>query len=222
MYKIDLHTHSIASPDGSLDEHDYRKMLDAGRLDCIAVTDHNTIAFARELHAKLGDRIIVGEEITTLDGEIIGLYLKKPVKPGMSAADTVRAVKQQGGLVCIPHPFETVRKGVSIFTLNTIAKQVDIIETRNGRAVFQNKGKQAEAWAAEHRVAGVASSDAHGWHGWGRTYSVVTEMPTRATLVKLLSGATYKVGLPGVRGVLYPKLNRIRRRRTMNGGRGNA
>lgn len=217
MYKIDLHTHSVASPDGSLNEGDYRKMFDVGRLDCIAVTDHNTIAFARELHAKLGERIIVGEEVTTLDGEIIGLYLTKLVKPGMSAADTVAAIKEQGGLVCVPHPFETVRKGVSIMTLNVIAEQVDIIEVRNGRAVFQNKSKQAEAWAAKHHVTGVASSDAHGWHGWGRTYAMVSELPTRDTLLKLLANATYKVGLPGIRGVLYPKLNRIRRRRRMIG-----
>jgi len=222
MYKVDLHTHSIASPDGSLNEDNYRKMLETGRLDCIAVTDHNTIAFAKELHANLGDRIIVGEEITTLDGEIIGLFLTKPVKPGMSAADTVRAIKQQGGLVCIPHPFETVRKGIPIVVLDAIADRVDMIEVRNGRAVFQNKSRQAEAWATEHRVAGVASSDAHGWHGWGRTYTTVAEMPTRGTLVKLLANATYKVGLPGIRGVLYPKLNRIRRRRRMTDTGGSA
>lgn len=214
MYKIDLHTHSIASPDGSLDEGDYRKMLDSGKLDYVAVTDHNTIAFAKELHAKLGERIIVGEEITTPDGEIIGLYLTHGIKAGMSAVNTVWAIKQQGGLVCVPHPFETVRKGVSPAILQIIAKHVDIIETRNGRAVFQNKSKQAAAWAAKHHVPGAASSDAHGWHGWGRTYSIVDQMPTRATLAKLLADATHKVGLPGVRGVLYPKLNRIRRRRT--------
>lgn len=214
MIKVDLHTHSIASPDGSLTADHYKKMFDTGRLDCIAVTDHNNIAFAQKLHAQLGDRIIVGEEVTTLEGEIIGLYLTQSVKPGMSAADTAAAIKQQGGLVYIPHPFETMRKGVSILTLNTIAKQVDIMEVRNGRAVFQNKGKQAEAWAAEQQVVGAASSDAHGWHGWGRTYSVVAEPPIRATLVELLASATYKTGLPGVRGVLYPKLNRIRRHRT--------
>lgn len=213
MIKVDLHTHSIASPDGSLTERDYRKMLDTGKLDCIAVTDHNTISFAKELHAKLGDRIIIGEEITTLEGEIIGLYLTETVKPGMSAADTVRAIKQHGGLVCIPHPFETVRKGVTHATLEVIANDVDIIETRNGRAVFQNKSKHAKAWAVLHRAPGAASSDAHGWHGWGRTYSIIREMPTRATLAALLASATYKVGLPGVRGVLYPKLNRIRRKR---------
>lgn len=214
MIRVDLHTHSIASPDGSLTVDDYRKMLNTGRLDYIAVTDHNTIVFAQELNAKLGAQIVVGEEITAREGEIIGLFLTEKVKPGMSAADTTAAIKQQGGLVYIPHPFETVRKGLPLTVLNAIAKDVDIIETRNGRAVFQNKGKQAESWAAEHKVPGAASSDSHGWHGWGRTYSTVAQMPTRATLTKLLSAATYTVGLPGIRGVLYPKLNRIRRHRT--------
>src|SRR5690606_35884246 len=112
-----------------------------------AVTDHNTIAFAQELNAKLGAQIVVGEEITAREGEIVGLFLTEKVKPGMSAADTARAIKQQGGLVYIPHPFETVRKGLPLTVLDAIAEDVDIIEIRNGRAVFQNKGKQAEAWA---------------------------------------------------------------------------
>lgn len=211
--RIDLHTHSVASPDGSLTEAGYRKMLDTGRLDTIAVTDHNTISFARELHQKLGDRIIIGEEITTSDGEIIGLYLKQAVSAGMSAVQTVAAIKKQGGLVYVPHPFETVRKGISVEVLDSIAKEVDIVEIHNGRAVFQNKSKLATAWAAKHHVPGAASSDAHGWHGWGKTYSIVPSAPNKTTIAKLLAQATYKVGLSGLRGVLYPKLNRIRRRR---------
>lgn len=213
MVKVDLHTHSIASPDGSLDEADYRRMLESGRLDYIAVTDHNKISFAQELQKKLGERIIVGEEITTLEGEIIGLYLHHAVKAGMTAADTAKAIKQQGGLVYVPHPFETVRKGLKTKALDAIAEYVDVVETRNGRAVFQNKSQQAAAWAAGHALPGAASSDAHGRHGWGKTYSVIPSAPTRETLAKLLSKAELKVGSPGLRAVLYPKLNRIRRRR---------
>lgn len=213
MYKLDLHTHSVASKDGSLTAADYKKMLDTGRLDCIAVTDHNTIAFAKELREKLGHQIIVGEEITTLDGEIIGLYLEEAVKPGMSAVDTVAAIKAQSGLVYIPHPFETVRKGVKTEILDRISLGVDIVEVRNGRAVFQNTGKQSEAWAAQHNRPRAASSDAHGWHGWGRTYTEVEAVPTRATLIQLLTKATITVGSPGIRGILYPKFNRIRRKR---------
>jgi predicted metal-dependent phosphoesterase TrpH len=210
--KIDLHTHSIASPDGSLTEAQYRQMLDSGGLDCVAITDHNTTAFARELQRKLRDRIIVGEEITTADGEIIGLYLKRDIPSGLSALETVQAIKEQGGLVYIPHPFETVRKGVSLNTLEAIAGYVDIVEIVNGRAVFQNKSKQAGRWAAQHRLPGAASSDAHGWHGWGKTYSIVEHMPARTTLPELLVASTHRTASPGIRGVLYPKFNRLRRK----------
>jgi predicted metal-dependent phosphoesterase TrpH len=210
--RVDLHTHSIASPDGALTEADYTKMLNGG-LDVVAVTDHNTISFAEELHHKLGNNIIIGEEITTLEGEIIGLYLTRAVKAGMSAVATATAIKEQGGLVYIPHPFETVRKGITLETLDAIAGMVDIVETNNGRAIFQNKSKQAAFWAAAHGVPGAASSDSHGRHGWGKTYSVLAGAPSQKTLPSLLMQATHKVGKPGVRGILYPKFNRIRRGR---------
>jgi predicted metal-dependent phosphoesterase TrpH len=212
MYKVDLHTHSVASPDGALAPKHYRRVLEQGRLDCIAVTDHNTIALALKLHAELGDRIIVGEEITTTEGEIIGLYLSEAIPAKLSAAETVRRIRKQGGLVYIPHPFETVRKGISVETLQSIAKEVDIIEVHNGRAVFQNRSPQAVAWAGEHTVPGAASSDAHGISGWVRTYTMLGTMPTRQNLTKLLTTASYQRGFPGVRGMLYPKFNRLRAR----------
>jgi predicted metal-dependent phosphoesterase TrpH len=211
--KVDLHTHSTASHDGSLTEADYRKMLDDGKLDCIAVTDHNTISFAKELNEKIGHQIIIGEEITTTDGEIIGLYLQEPIRPGMNAAETIAAIKAQEGLVYIPHPFETLRKGLKKEVLDRISLGIDIIEVHNGRAVFQNTSKLAEAWAAEHKRPRAASSDAHGWHGWGRTYTELETAPSRATIIDLLTRAALVVAAPGLRGILYPKFNRIRRRR---------
>lgn len=210
LYKVDLHTHSVASPDGSLTAKHYKRALAAKRLDCIAVTDHNTISMAVELHKELGNKIIVGEEITTKDGEIIGLYLCQVVPAGMSAAETVQAIHEQGGLVYIPHPFETVRKGLTLEALQLIATDVDIIETHNGRAIFQNRTSQALIWSIGHSVPGAASSDAHGQAGWGRTYTALHAMPTRDTLIKLLDEAGFKRSFPGVRGMLYPKFNRLR------------
>ncbi len=210
MPKIDLHTHSQASPDGALTAADYRCMLENGALHCIAVTDHNRIDFAQELHAELGDRIIVGEEITTTEGEIIGLYLREAIPKGLSAAETAKRIREQGGLVYIPHPFETVRKGLTMASLDAVASSVDIIETYNGRT-FQNRGDNAAAWAAKHDVPGAASSDAHGQRGWGRTYSTLSSMPTRDTLIESLGTATYSRHGVGLIGRTYPKLNRIRR-----------
>jgi predicted metal-dependent phosphoesterase TrpH len=213
LYKVDLHTHSTASPDGSLMLRHYRQALERRLLDCIAVTDHNTIAAAQNMHTELGKQIIVGEEITAQEGEIVGLYLTEVIPKGLSALEVVDRIRQQGGLVYIPHPFETVRKGINAQTLEQIADKVDIIEIHNGRAIFQNHNAKALQWAARHEVPGAASSDAHGIGGWGKTYTMLESLPTRQTLVAQLANASYQRGFPGVRGILYPKFNRMRARR---------
>lgn len=211
-YKIDLHTHSIASPDGALTAGDYQHALEKELLDFIAVTDHNTIAFARQLQAELGDRIIIGEEIKTTEGEIIGLYLKESIPSQLSPKETIVRIRNQGGLVYIPHPFETVRSGISMKTLETIAGDVDIIEVHNGRAVLQNRSEIAKEWAVQNHIPGAASSDAHGVAGWGRTYSVLPAKPTRGRLAQQLHQATYEAHWPGFKGLLYPKVNRFKKK----------
>jgi predicted metal-dependent phosphoesterase TrpH len=215
MYRIDLHTHSQASPDGALRPADYATMLESGGLHSIAISDHNRVDFAQEMQKMHGGRIIVGEEITTAGGEIIGLYLTEVVPAGMTATETVRAIKAQGGLVYVPHPFETVRKGLRVADLDEIGEFVDIVETRNGRAVFENKSREAAAWAAGRHKAAAASSDAHGRRGWGRTYSEVAQVPTRETLVSLLADSEAKrvYAWIGPVGLAYPKLNRLRKGR---------
>lgn len=210
--KVDFHTHSEVSPDGALRAMDYRRALEKGKLNCIAVTDHNDISMAKKMHEAFGECIIVGEEITTSEGEIIGLFLKKVVKPHMSASETVDAIHKQGGLVYVPHPFETVRSGLTLESIDKIADEVDVIEVHNGRAVFQDKSHKALGWAAKNNVVAAASSDAHGVSGWGRTYTVLAEIPTRKTLLELLKSATFQRGFPGVRGISYPKYNRLRKK----------
>jgi predicted metal-dependent phosphoesterase TrpH len=212
MFKVDLHTHSQKSPDGGLTVADYKRAIDQGLLDTIAVTDHNSISFAQELQRQFGEKIIIGEEITALEGELIGLYLKEVIPAGLSAAETVADIRKQGGLVYVPHPFESVRKGLPLAVLDSIANEVDIVEVHNGRAVFQNKSEQALVWAAAHHKAAAASSDAHGRRGWGKTYSEIATLPKRDDLVPQLMVATYQKGFVGARGILYPKLNRLRKK----------
>ncbi len=210
MAKVDLHTHSSASPDGSLRAADYERLLSAGTLDCIAVTDHNRIDTALELQQRFGERIIIGEEISTTEGELVGLYLHEAIPAGLSAVDTAQAIHDQNGLVYVPHPFETFRHGIRLDDLNAIAGHVDIIETCNGRTM-QDRGQAAISWAEQHAVPGAASSDAHGPRGWGNTYSQLSELPSRATLLTLLRSASHGTGSTGLVGRLYPKLNRLRK-----------
>lgn len=211
MPRIDLHTHSVASPDGALTVHDYTTMLASGKLNYIAVTDHDRIDFATRLRAELGPQIIVGQEVTTRDGEIIGLYLHRKIRAGLSARETAERIRAQGGVVYVPHPFETVRKGVTEHTLSSIADLVDIIETHNGRAL-QNRGRRAAQWAHEQNTAQAASSDAHGRTGWGKTCSIIDQPPSATNLAKLLQAGQHDTRSVGVIGRLYPKLNRLRRK----------
>jgi predicted metal-dependent phosphoesterase TrpH len=212
MFKVDLHTHSTASLDGGITTGQYHRAILGGLLDCIAITDHNRIDFALELHRELGDRIIVGEEIMSSQGEIIGLYLQEPIMPGLSAQETIEHIKAQNGLVYIPHPFETVRKGLHPAVLDELADTIEILEICNGRAFMQNRSAQAVVWAKLNRVAGAASSDAHGFRGLGRTYTGLRGMPTRDNLVELLATATPITNRPGMRALLYPKYHRLRKR----------
>ncbi len=212
MYKVDLHTHSSASPDGGLKPEQYHKALDAQLLDAIAITDHNRIDFAQALQQQLGERVIVGEEILTTEGEIIGLFMTQAVPPYLSPLDTIQQIKAQGGLVYIPHPFETVRKGLHPAVLDELIDYIDIIEVCNGRAFLQNRSTQAVLWARLNKIVGVASSDAHGWHGLGTTYTQVTEMPTAANLAYLLANGIPITDRPRWRSLLYPKYHRLRKK----------
>lgn len=212
MYKIDLHTHSVASPDGGITAAQYEKILHDGVLDCIAITDHNSIDFAMHMHLTLGEHIIVGEEIMTDAGEIVGLFLHRPIAPGLSPLETIQQIKEQDGLVYIPHPFETLRKGLHPHTLDEIAEHVDIVEVYNGRAFTQNRSAQAAVWTKLNHITGAASSDAHGARGLGQTYTRLSAVPTRKTMLQLLGEGTPIVAKPSVRGLLYPKYHRLRKK----------
>jgi len=212
MIKIDLHTHSIVSPDGGITAEQYRQALDIKKLDVIAITDHNRIDFALKMHTELGpEKIIVGEEINTNQGEIIGLFLNELVEPNQEINVTIEKIKSQGGLVYIPHPFETVRSGITRETLDQIKDDVDMIEGANGRAYFQNFGPDAHTWARLNNVASFASSDAHRAKALGKTYTELSELPTPSNLCELTKTARKFYNRPSLADILAPKLNRLKK-----------
>ncbi|CAN5650636.1 PHP domain-containing protein [soil metagenome] len=212
MIKVDLHTHSTDSPDGGITADQYRDTLASGLLDCIAITDHGKISLAQELHDELGDKIIVGEEIMTKVGEVIGLFLQKPVLGGLGLKETIRIIKDQSGIVYIPHPFETIRKGLHPAELESVDGMIDIIEVCNGRAFFQNRSQQAVVWAKLNHVPGAASSDAHGIRGLGKTYTGLKKMPTRDSITELIKQPNLITEKPSMRSMMYPKYYTLKKR----------
>lgn len=178
MLKVDLHVHTAYSDDCLTTCFDALRWARRRGLDALAVTDHNTIAGALVLRKLSTLPIIVGEEIRTTQGEIIGLFLVEEVPPDLSPAETVRLIHQQGGLVYVPHPLDRVRRSVlGIRALMEIIEEVDLIEALNARVTFPLDNRNAEDLARSYGLLRGAGSDAHQGFEIGKAY---VEMPSFA------------------------------------------
>ena len=154
--------HTGFSPDSATDLGDFVARCVKTGLDCIAVTDHNTIQGALKVQAMAPFRVIIGEEIKSAGGEIIGLFLKEVVPRGLPALETVKLIKEQGGLVSIPHPFDHFRRSViSQEALYEALPYVDIVEAFNARNTLQGDNRKAEELAQDHGILTSAVSDSH-------------------------------------------------------------
>jgi len=133
-------------------------------LTCIAVTDHNTIRGALEVQkiAPPELKVIVAEEIKTPHGEITGFFLREEVPPGLSPEETCRRIKEQGGLVSIPHPYDRYRRSVlDKDVLDSILPMIDIVEVFNARTPLLRDSDRALQFAERHGLLKGAGSDAH-------------------------------------------------------------
>ena len=163
----DLHCHSSASFDSLSKPADLVRVAAERGLTHLAITDHERIdgALAARDLVPDGLTIIVGEEIRSADGDVLGLYLERAVPPGLSATETIAAIHEQGGLAGIPHPFDRFRAsglaGLPDDRLAEVAAAVDFVETWNARVPSAATNERARAFAAAHGLPGAASSDAH-------------------------------------------------------------
>jgi predicted metal-dependent phosphoesterase TrpH len=147
----------------------------------LAITDHDKIdgALRGRDAAPEGLSVIVGEEVKTADGDLIALFLERAVPPGRPAVETIAAVRAQGGLVGIPHPFDRHRG--SMLTdprLGAIGELVDWVEAYNARVVGGSGNEQAAAFARELGLPGVAVSDAHSTLEVGVAYNILDGDPS--------------------------------------------
>ena len=175
MIKADLHIHTCYSIDCLTPlEKIVARCLELG-IDCVAVADHNTIAGALKLRQIAPFRVIVAEEIATTAGEVMGLFLSEGIRQGLSAQETISRIRNQGGLVAIPHPFgRSLFRRDNVLTSMEILSQVDIIEAFNSRTPFSSSIRRAATLVKEQGKAASAGSDAHTLGEIGRAY---VEMP---------------------------------------------
>ncbi|MBI4215935.1 MAG: PHP domain-containing protein [Chloroflexi bacterium] len=140
-------------------------------LDAVAITDHNAITGALELARHTPFLVIVGEEIMTSAGEIMGLFLEEHIPPGLSPVETAQRIKAQGGLVGVPHPFDRLRRSrLKESAWSDLLPLVDLIEVFNARTHLARDGQRACRFAQEHGLLQGAGSDSHSLGELGRAY----------------------------------------------------
>lgn len=160
--QVELHQHTDASKDSLVKP---QKLLDhCARIgiDRVAITDHNSIEGALAAKAIAPDRVIVGEEIETTQGELLGYFLSEWVPNGLEPLETIKHLRAQGAVISVSHPFDTTRGPKWTYAqLEAIAPYVDAFEVFNARCLTNKPNKKAAAFVREHGLLATVGSDAH-------------------------------------------------------------
>jgi len=170
---VDIHMHTDHSSDCATPVTTLLKAAEAAGLGAIAITDHNEVSGAheaREQAARDGSpvKVIVAEEVKTADqGEVIGLFIEDKIPKGMTLQETIAAIRDQGGLVYVPHPFDRMHSVPDYEHLLDVVEDVDAIEVFNPRVAFSSFNEEAARFAAKYRVVAGAGSDSHVAAGLG-------------------------------------------------------
>lgn len=179
--KAEFHIHTTYSKDSILNKYFLFLICKLKKISCIAITDHNEVAGAlkyKDFFEKHSIKVIVGEEIFTEDGEIIGLYLTEKILPNLSVEETIQEIRKQNGLVYIPHPYDEKRYKtvLKLEKLEKIVEQVDFIECHNGRNVKESYSERQNELAEKYNLRKIIGSDAHTFYEVGRNYCLVNSI----------------------------------------------
>jgi predicted metal-dependent phosphoesterase TrpH len=175
LLKADFHIHSRFSKDSSTSLDQIIRACLRKKINCIALSDHGAIEGARQLQKIAPFYVIVAEEILTTRGEIMGMFLQELVPSGLSIDESIRRIKEQGGLFCAQHPFDKVRQdALKAEVMDEIVDRIDLVEIFNSRSPLLRSSDQAREFAEKHHKPGCAGSDAHAAFEIGNAY---VEMP---------------------------------------------
>lgn len=187
MIKADLHLHTCYSPDCTSPLKQIIACCQEQGINCVAVADHGTVEGALRLREMAPFRVIVGEEVKTSAGEVMGLFLKESIPNGIALEDAISRIKKQGGLVGVPHPF--VRFGRSALMkrhVESIVERLDFIEVFNARSLLIWDSRLAREYAEARGLPGSAGSDAHTLHEIGHAYVEMDDFETKEEFLQSL------------------------------------
>jgi len=187
--KIDMHIHTKYSVCSLMDPEKIVKIALKRGLDGIAITDHNTTKgyeFFRS-YKDVNLVVIMGEEIKTDRGEILGLFLQEEVRPGIFE-EAVDSIKDQDALIVLPHPFDRFRR----FKGKIPVDEIHAVEILNSRTMFNSDNLKALKFSENNKISFTAGSDAHFYWEIGNAY-VVADVDDSEELRKAILRREIKV-----------------------------
>lgn len=160
-------------------------------IDVLCITDHHAVAGAEAVRDQLGCRVVVGEEVRTHAGELIGLFLTDRIPQGLPADETARRIRDQGAVVYVPHPFDPMRHCLDEAVLLDLVEAglVDAIEVHNSKTSLRSLNERARRLAADAGLPGGAGSDAHVPDALGAGYVEMTDFDGPADFLAALGDA---------------------------------
>lgn len=172
--RVDGHVHTMWSGDSTTTPDELAAAVAESAIDVICITDHGTIDGAVHLSESglLGCRVVIGQEVATAAGEIIGLFLTERIPPGLTPQQVAEAIRAQGGIVYVPHPFDGLRRALDGDAMRALAEQglVDVVEVVNAKTAGDVASAQASAFVATFALAAGAGSDSHVPNAVGAAY----------------------------------------------------
>ena len=195
MLSVELHAHSSLSYDGRDSVGDLLAQARSVGLDALAVTDHDVIEAsleAEELAPEYGLVGIPGMEVTSEAGHVLALGVRELIPEGLPFDETVDRIHEAGGIVVVPHPFQTSRSGVAPNVPAASLARADAIEVYNSRLLTGRGNRRAKAFAEKHGLPVTAGSDAHvaGMVGRAVTEIDATERTVEAIIEAIREGRT--------------------------------
>ncbi len=188
--RVDCHSHTMWSGDSTTTPDELIEVLTETDIDVLCVTDHHAVAGAVELADRLPCRVVVGEEVRTHAGELIGLFLTERIPQGLAADETARRIRDQGGVVYVPHPFDPMRRCLDESALHSLvdAGLIDALEGHNAKTSLEHLNRRAREVAVDAGLPVGAGSDAHVAEAIGAGYVEMDDFDGAASFLAALAG----------------------------------
>ncbi|HET6793538.1 MAG TPA: PHP domain-containing protein [Acidimicrobiales bacterium] len=189
--RVDMHNHTMWSGDATTTPEELAEAVADAGIDVLCITDHNTIKGAEVLSGTLPCRVVVGQETRTSRGELIGLFLTERVPHGLRPVEAVQRIRDQGGLVYVPHPYDPMRHCLAEDALEGLLADggVDVIEVFNAKTSLAHLNARAAETAARWGLPGGVGSDAHVPNAFGAAYAHMPDFDGPASFLEALRRA---------------------------------